>query len=120
MANSLQQIEIGGRTIWVEVTDIESRANRPANAEFANTSNSGLGTAAEVLTKVDIRDTLQALVTPVHDALMALAPKEATVELTLGFAIKGNLFVTAGEGNASLKVTAKWAFDPKAKTPQAT
>lgn len=117
MANSLQQIEIGGRTIWVEVTDIQSQGNKSTHLGFANTANPGPAAAVEVLAKVDIVETLQALVSPVHDALKALAPKEATVELTLGFTVKGNLFVAAGEGNAGLKVTAKWTFDPK--PPQA-
>lgn len=108
MATSLQQIEIDGRSIWVEVSDITA----PVTSEFSNTSNTVLENASEALQSLNIADTLRTLVGPVHAALQDMKPQEITVELGLGFSVKGNLFVATGEGSANLKVSAKWKMDP--------
>ena len=66
-----------------------------------------------VLASVDLRETIQTMMVPLHAAMKALAPDEATVELNLGFAVKGNVFIASGEGSASIKVSAKWKFGGK-------
>ena len=58
---------------------------------------------------------MNALVTPIHAGLAKLAPTEIAIELELG--IKGTIgvFVASSEGNASVKITAKWTFPAAAK-----
>lgn len=112
MANSLQQVEIEGRVIWVEVANLDTADSRPS-PRFVNTSAGAADAATTALAKVNMADTLQTLITPVYKALKAIGPDEANVELTLGFGVKGDLFVAKGEGNASLKVSAKWKFESK-------
>ena len=112
MANNLQQIEIEGRVIWVEVANLDTADSRQS-PRFVNTSAGVTDAVATVLGKVNMADTLQTLITPVYNALKAIGPDEANVEFTLGFGVKGDLFVAKGEGNASLKVSAKWKFESK-------
>ena len=116
MAKTLQKIKIDGKEILVEVSDIvppvSHSVSKAGGTKFADTSALS-GDAINVLASVDMRETIQTMMVPLHAAMKALAPDEATVELNLGFAVKGNLFVASGEGSASIKVSAKWKFDAK-------
>ena len=111
MSNSLQQIQIEGKTIWVEVSELATAAAPSGSSKFANTSAGASEAVTGALGKAAIAETLQALVTPVYSALKAMAPNEANLELTLGFGVKGDVFVAKGEANAALKVSVKWKFD---------
>lgn len=105
----LQQVKIGETIILVEVSELASNALAADTAggdnRFENVS------AVSALVNVDIGQMLTAMLAPVHQSLKAMKPDEVNVELTLGFGVKGDLFVAKGEGNAALKVSAKWKFD---------
>ncbi len=116
MSNTLQQINLGGTLVWVEVSDI---GHASAGSDPFERTSAGAGDLAEQasqqLAKADIGPTLQAVFEPVHRALSGTGPQEVTVELSIG--IKGGLgfFIASGEANASLKVSAKWKLsDTKA------
>lgn len=107
--SALQKFEIDGKTILVEVADISSQDTTSPDARFQNTS--AMGDAAAALMQINFTETLQTILKPVFQALEAVKPDEANVELTLGFGVKGDLFIAKGEGNASLKISAKWKFE---------
>jgi hypothetical protein len=112
MSDKLQQIKINDQVILVEVADLAAPAAQLSDydARFLNTSAGG---ALNAVLNANIAQTLQTLITPVYESLKAMAPDEANVEVSLGFGVKGDLFVAKGEGNAALKVSAKWKFEPK-------
>jgi hypothetical protein len=113
MSSQLQAINLGGNVIWVEVSDIP--AQQRAQSEFAQTSqdtDSVAKVAADQLAKVDIGPMLKAVIGPVYDALKDAGPEEVGVELSIGIKGEVGFFVAKGEGNASLKVSAKWKFPP--------
>jgi hypothetical protein len=118
MTSTLQSIELGGQTIWVEVSDIAAPTANAAGSsnaprsKTAKTSATGAERAADSLAKADIASTLAAIIGPVHAALAAVAPEEVSVEFALGLKGEVGVFVAKSEGNASLKITAKWKFPP--------
>ncbi len=67
----------------------------------------------EAIGQVDFARTLSALVGPIHEALKDLAPEEASVEIGLGLKGTVGIFVASSEANASVKISAKWKFNPK-------
>ena len=109
MNNTVQQINLGGTLVWVEVSDI---GRTSAGADPFDRTSAGAGEMAEQasqqLAKADIGPTLLAVFEPVHRALAGTGPEEVSVELSIG--IKGGIgfFIASGEANASLKVSAKW------------
>ncbi len=107
--STLQKLEIDGKTIFVEVADLAPPAQASRGGRFENTS--ATSNAAAALLQVNFTETLQSILKPVYNALEAAKPDEANVEFTLGFGVKGDLFIAKGEGNASLKISAKWKFD---------
>lgn len=111
MATRLQALVLDGRTVWVEVADIEPEAG--AGGKTTRTSSPGAAgaqAAAQALTQVDLGSTLTALLEPVHDTLRRMRPDEVSVELSLGMKGEVGFFVAKGEGNAALKISAKWSF----------
>jgi hypothetical protein len=111
MANTIKQLFIEGVPIWVEVADLEIEgASVPAPGDTVETSNPPVGQTVERLTKVDLGPTLQAIIEPVHRALQVSRPEEVSVELAVGLKAGVGVFLATGEGNASVKVTAKWKF----------
>ena len=111
MATSLQALVLGGRTVWVEVADIEPEA--ASAGKTTRTSSPGAPTAqaaAQALAQVDLSSTLSAILDPVHDALRRIEPDEVSIELSLGLKGEVGFFVAKGEGNAALKISAKWTF----------
>ena len=120
----LQQIKVGRSQVWVEVEQeavAQSSAKRAVAGKGGKTAKtsaqSAAGTALAAVSQADLASTLSAIVAPVHEALKAMAPDEVQVELSLGIRGEVGVFVAKGEGNASLKVTARWKFDrPTAKS----
>lgn len=116
MATTLQAIEVDGRTIWVEVEDIRIAGDRlqTRGGKFADTDASGpVDAAIQSVAKVDVESALDTLIAPIHRALDKVRPEEVSIELSLGLKGEVGVFVAKGEGNASVKVTAKWKFPPK-------
>lgn len=114
MSSTLQAINLGGQTVWVEVSDVA--AVRRTNSEFAPTSagaNAVVDGAVEQLANVDIGPTLKAVIGPVYEALKNAGPEEVSVELSIGIKGEVGFFIAKGEGNATMKVTAKWKFPAK-------
>ncbi len=120
MTNHLERIEVNGTAIWVEVDDLavvpphKQTASGDSGLTSRTASGPSIDEAAKGLARVDLQQTLASLIEPVHQALMASRPKEVSVELSLGIKGEVGFFVAKSEGNASLKITAKWSFDAKA------
>ncbi|GEM_PF-1492590 len=110
MARNIQQIEIDGQAVWVEVEDVViSPPARQGDNRFANTSSGGASdVVAKAVEKVDLSTTLKAVIGPVQKALSVFKPDELNVELTLGFKADVGVFIASGEANAQVKVSAKW------------
>ena len=107
MARRIEQMEIDGRMVWVEVESVAPVAGSPtANSRFAETS--AATATADALKKVDVASTLEAVVSPVKHALDVFRPDEVSLELTLGFKADIGVFVASGEANAQLTVNVKW------------
>lgn len=119
---ALVQMEVDGTPIWVEVADASASTRLgPTSATGftsaqSGTSSVGVGGPLEKLTKVDMAGTLKALLGPVREALDTLGPEEVSVELSLGLKGEVGVFVAKSEGNAALKITAKWKAQPKKPT----
>ena len=111
MATRLQALVLGGRTVWVEVADIEPEAGTGGKTTRTSSPGApGAQAAAQALAQVDLGSTLTAILTPVHDTLRRIGPNEVSVELSLGLKGEVGFFVAKGEGNAALKISAKWTF----------
>lgn len=113
MSSQLQAINLGGNVIWVEVSEIPALSR--TMSEFAPTAQEidGVATAAaDQLVKVDIGPMLKAVLNPIYDSLKDAGPEEVVVELSIGIKGEVGFFIAKGEGNASLKVQAKWKFPP--------
>ena len=116
MSTTLQPVDVEGTTIWVEVTDTPVVAPRVPAGKFAETSaQDATQNAVDAIGKVDVATTVNALVAPIHQGLAKLAPSEIAIELELGIKGTVGVFVASSEGNASVKITAKWTFPPAAK-----
>lgn len=106
MSSTLQQFEIDGQSIWVEVEDLRIAGTSPS--KFSETANTAGETLAATVTLVDLSTTLRALIGPVKAALEKFSPDEVNVELSLGLTGKVGVFVASSEANAQIKVSAKW------------
>lgn len=118
MTTTFQQVKVGRSQIWVEVEQQATprpAAKGPGSGKVTKTSAKGAADGAlAAVSQADLASTLAAVVTPVHDALRGLAPQEVQVELSLGIRAELGVFIAKGEGNASLKVTARWKFEAAA------
>lgn len=115
MTTHLQSFEIDGQTVWVEVDDLtvtsQSSGGAPqTKTEKTDASSAATGALAKI-ESVDIAKTLKAIVAPVRSALDAAKPDEISVEVSLGIKGEVGVFVAKSEGNASIKVTAKWKLE---------
>ncbi|MDH3210375.1 MAG: hypothetical protein OEM00_08610 [Burkholderiaceae bacterium] len=110
MSNKIEPFKINGATVFVEVSEIGTGISRSNRAKIENTATSAEYFADEI-TKVELSDTLSAIVGPVHEAFKAAKPAEVSVELCLGFKGEVGVFVAKSEGSAALKITAKWTFE---------
>lgn len=109
MTSKLQRLNINGEQIWVEVEELTTDV--PAQKKITNTSNSAsdaVKNASQQLVGADISPTLSSILRPVQQALVSYGLIEATIELALGIKGEVGFFLAKGEGNASLKITAKW------------
>ncbi len=99
---SIQPFEFQGKTIYIEVTDME-----PVGRELTSGRDTGPGKLA--LAGEAVRDTIAALAATVQQGMAALAPDEWKLEVTLGFKGKSGIpFIAQGEGSGSVKVSATW------------
>lgn len=97
----IEPLEFNGETIYIEVVE----AGLDASNGYEDTS------AADKLAKAgeQVRITISALATTVHAALDAVKPDEWAIEINLGFKGKAGIpFLSEGEANGAIKVTAKW------------
>ncbi|MCM8595749.1 CU044_2847 family protein [Accumulibacter sp.] len=117
MPVSLQQIEIDGQPIWVEVAEVNVvpvRGGAARDERFAPTTATSAVT--DELARVDLSATLAAVVGPVRAALDRFTPDEVTLELALGLKAEVGVFVAKGEANAQVRISAKWKPAPAAPT----
>lgn len=108
MARSIEQVEINGQAVWVEVESIPPVVVGASTEGERFSDTSATTVTSDALKKVDVASTLAAVVSPVRDALDTFKPDEVSLELTLGFKADIGVFVASGEANAQLKVSVKW------------
>ncbi|PTT76034.1 hypothetical protein DBR42_27660 [Pelomonas sp. HMWF004] len=120
MTTHLQSFEIDGQTVWVEVDDLTVTSPTRSKTEKTDAGSAASGALAKI-ESLDIAKTLKAIVSPVRSALDAAKPDEISVEVSLGIKGEVGVFVAKSEGNASIKVTAKWKLEaPKAASTQSS
>ena len=106
----IEPLKFAGQTIYIEVTDIEQESSEHggSSGDYEYTSAvSELMDAGE-----RIRSTISALASTVHQALSSAQAAEWTLEINIGFKGKAGIpFVTEGEANGAVKVSAKWKRD---------
>lgn len=104
---NIEAVKFNGETIYVEVTEVgEKGADRTdASDDYEDTS-----AGHALLTAGDrVRRTVSALAATIQTALDQVQPAEWTLEINLGFKGKAGIpFITEGEANGAVKVTAKW------------
>lgn len=115
-------VEIGGKTIWIEVEEIEvategvgaDAGKRPADLRSSATPT---GVGDILRDKVaSVGETLEAIVGTIGRGIDKVSPDEWSVEVTIGFAGEKNIpFVAKGSVNGGVKVNAKWKKDAAAK-----
>lgn len=105
MTRTIQAIKFGDDTVYIEVSDVEQQGgnNNGDTREDVNAltdiSNAGQ----------QLYSTVRAVVGTVKTALDEAKPKELTIEINMGFKGKAGIpFITEGEANGAVKVTAKW------------
>lgn len=105
-SRSIQPLKFGDDTIYIEVSDVDEigKAKEPAD-RFENVS--ALDRVRE--SGKEVRATVKALCTTMQSALQETQPDEWTLELNLGFKGQAGIpFVTQGEANGAVKITATW------------
>ena len=107
----IELIEIDGKTIWVEVSEVEAteppKPQHPSDLRRGAEPTSATSTLVGKVTSV--RDTLEAVISSVSSGMKAAAPDEWSVEVNLGFDGKTKVpFVAEGGINGGIKVTATW------------
>ena len=103
----IEPLKFNGETVYIEVVeDVQVDSDVQSDLDgYEETS------AAEKLEQAGekVYSTISALATTVRAALDKAEPAEWTIEINLGFKGKGGIpFVTEGEANGAVKVTAKW------------
>lgn len=103
----IEAVDFNGEIIYVEVTEVEQEGPdivRPSDGYEKTSAESELASAGE-----RVRRTIGALAATIHEALDKAKPAEWTLEINLGFKGKAGIpFITEGEANGAVKVTAKW------------
>ncbi|MDH3598668.1 MAG: hypothetical protein OEU26_03395 [Candidatus Tectomicrobia bacterium] len=104
----IEPLKFNGETIFIEVSEIEqdqtSEETSPGDAYEDISAETRLIEAGE-----RVRSTISTLAATVRHALDKVEPSEWTLEINLGFKGKAGIpFVTQGEANGAIKVTAKW------------
>lgn len=97
----IEALQFDGETIYVEVSEIEQEEEDG----YEKTAAEGKLLSAGQ----QVRKTIEVLAATIHGALEQVQPAEWTLEINLGFKGKAGIpFVTEGEANGAVKVTAKW------------
>jgi hypothetical protein len=99
----IEALNFNGETIYVEVAEVEQTGGGyeevSATEEIINAGEK-------------VRHTISALAATVQEALSKVSPNEWTMEVAIGFKGKAGIpFITEGEANGAVKVTAKWKRD---------
>jgi hypothetical protein len=105
-----RKIMIDGVELLVEV-DPEMPADRSLVERSVGGTNQERGALSDKVRDVgqDLRNVLATVTKPIRDALEASQPEEWGIELSLGFKGEAGIpFLTKGEANGTIKVTAKW------------
>ncbi len=104
----IEPIIIKGKTIWVEVSEIDM--GQPAEApDHPKDLREGAEPTSIGEKVISVRDTLEAVVGAVSDGMEAASPDEWSVEVNLGFDGETKIpFLAEGGVKAGIKVSAKW------------
>ena len=104
----IEALEFGGEIIYIEVSDVKegtpSKSAKPGDGyEYTSAGNELEAAGARV------DSTIRALARTVRKALEDAQPDEWTLEVNIGFKGKAGIpFITEGEANGAVKVSAKW------------
>ena len=108
-------VEIDGKTIWIEVEEIEVSSVESSEGGREHPSDLRLtatptGPFDELKDKAaSVGDTLEAIVGTIGRGIDKISPHEWSVEITIGFAGEKNIpFLAKGSVNGGVKVNAKW------------
>ena len=103
---TIQPLQFGDEIIYIEVSDVEQQGESQQIQSRWQQVNA-LDQVREAGTQVHA--TVKALCATVQSALKDTQPDEWTLELNLGFKGQAGIpFVTQGEANGAVKVTAIW------------
>ena len=109
----IEPLDFNGETIYIEVADDIEVADVMETQPVEDGRRKGYrktSTQEELKTAGEqVRSTISALSATVHEALSNNMPTEWSIEINIGFKGKAGIpFVTEGEANGAVKVTAKW------------
>ena len=113
MSRTLEKIDIGGQTIWIETDAVTPATHNLTIGKYANTDATGATQrTVDIIEEVDIDTTIRSVVDKVHGALLAaggaIKPDEFAIDFSLGLKAGVGAFIASGEINAQIKVSAKW------------
>ena len=99
----IEPLDFNGETIFIEVAEVEGGQLSDDGCEHTSTE------AELIKTGERVRSTISTLADVVRSGLDRVDPTEWTLEINLGFKGKAGIpFITEGEANGAIKVTAKW------------
>lgn len=113
-SRKISPVTIDGKTIWVEVEDIQIDALRATEARKRPTDLRETAEptgALDVLKQkvISVGDTLEAIVGSIGKGVDKVNPDEWSVEVTIGFAGEKQIpFLAKGSVDGGIKVNAKW------------
>jgi hypothetical protein len=103
---TIQPLQFGDEIIYIEVSDIEQQGETQQIQNRWQQVNA-LDKVRDAGTQVHA--TVKALCATMQSALKDAQPDEWTLELNLGFKGQAGIpFISQGEANGAVKVTAKW------------
>lgn len=106
MSRTIQALKFGGETVYIEVSEVEQQGpglRYDDNLEDVNALDEIKDAADQV------HSTIKALCNTVQSALSEAKPNEWSLEINLGFKGSAGIpFITEGEANGAVKITAKW------------
>ncbi len=112
----ISPVEINGKTIWIEVDDIDitqpltpPQATRPKDLLDGDAAPVGPISDYFKGKVASVADTLEAVVGSIDKGIGKLSPDEWSIEVTIGFAGEHNIpFLAKSSVNGGVKVNAKW------------
>lgn len=110
----------GGATIYVEAEDVDT-PTQPGQKRKVPGLPEGAEPTSTLNDLVDggkaLQETISQTAQTVLDSLENLQPDEFQLELNIGLKGKANIIpvLVSSEGNASIKITAKWVKPPQDK-----